>query len=50
MGRLLHTLKTTITALQSMKLFTAKKDSKRSWPEDYLYMLAVNACGGGAEA
>uniref|UniRef100_A0AAV1V3T6 CCHC-type domain-containing protein n=1 Tax=Peronospora matthiolae TaxID=2874970 RepID=A0AAV1V3T6_9STRA len=51
LGRLLHTFKTTITASQSMRLFTARKDTKRSWPEHYLYMVAVcDACGGGAEA
>ncbi|CAI5716841.1 unnamed protein product [Hyaloperonospora brassicae] len=50
MGRLLHTLKTTITASQSMNLFTARKDPKRSWPAHYLHMVAVcDACGGGAE-
>ncbi|CAI5705531.1 unnamed protein product [Peronospora effusa] len=43
--------RTTITASQLMKLFTAKKDHKRSWTEHYLYMVAVcDACGGGAEA
>ncbi|CAH0483069.1 unnamed protein product [Peronospora belbahrii] len=51
MGRLLHTFRTTITASQSMKLFTARKDPKRSLPEHFLYLAAVcNACGGGAEA
>ncbi|CAI5705640.1 unnamed protein product [Peronospora effusa] len=34
-----------------MKLFTAKKDHKSSWPEHNLYMVALSdACGGGAEA
>ncbi|CAI5704016.1 unnamed protein product [Peronospora effusa] len=37
MERLHQTFKTTITASQSMKLFTAKKYSKRSWTEHYLY-------------
>ena len=50
MGRLLHTFGTTITASQSMKLFTARKEPKRSWPEHFLYLVAVcDACGGGAE-
>ena len=51
MGRLLHTFKTTITSSQRLKLSTIRKDPERSWPEHYLYMVAVcNACGGGAEA
>lgn len=47
MERLLQTYKTTITASQSTQLFTARKDPKRSWPEHYLYLVAVSdACGG----
>ena len=42
--------KTTITASQSMKLFTVKKDPKRSWPEHYLYLVAVSDVCGGADA
>ncbi|CAI5707058.1 unnamed protein product [Peronospora farinosa] len=39
--------KTKITASQSIQLFTARKDLKRSWPEHYLYLVAVShACGG----
>ena len=37
MGRLLHTFRTTITASQIIRLFTARKDPKRSWPEHILY-------------
>ena len=50
-GRLLHTLIDYHTTSQSMKLFTAKKDLKKAWPEHYLYMMAMSdACNGGAEA
>ena len=49
MQRMLDTFKTTITAAQAMKLFTAKKDGKRSWPEHYLYLVAVSDAAGGAE-
>ena len=49
MQRILDTFKTTITAAQAMKLFTAKKKSKRSWPEHYLYLVAVSDAANGAE-
>ncbi|CAH0484582.1 unnamed protein product [Peronospora farinosa] len=39
-----------ITASQSMKLFTAKMNPKRSWPEHYLYLVAVSDVCGGADA
>ena len=42
MQRMLYTFKTTITAAHAMKLFTAKKESKRSWPEHYLYLVVVS--------
>ena len=32
-----------------MKLFTAKKDMKRSWPAHYLYLVAVSDAAGGDE-
>ncbi|KAL7691163.1 hypothetical protein Plhal304r1_c010g0040181 [Plasmopara halstedii] len=34
-----------------MRLFTARKDAKRTWPEHYLYLVAVSdACeGAGAQ-
>ena len=47
--RMLDTFKTSITAAQAMKLFTAKKDMKRSWPEHYLYLVAVSDASGGAK-
>ena len=51
MDRLLHTFRTTITELQSMNILTARKYPKRSWPEHFLYLVAVyDTCGGGAEA
>ncbi|GAB9471347.1 unnamed protein product, partial [Globisporangium polare] len=50
MERLHLTFKTTITSAQSTKLLTAKKDPKRSWPEHFLYLVAVSDATGGAEA
>ena len=32
-----------------MKLFTTEKENKRSWPEHYLYLVAVIDAAGGAE-
>uniref|UniRef100_A0AAV1TGU4 CCHC-type domain-containing protein n=1 Tax=Peronospora matthiolae TaxID=2874970 RepID=A0AAV1TGU4_9STRA len=49
MQRMLDTFKTTITAAQAMKLFTTRKEGKRSWPEHYLYLVAVSDAAGGAE-
>ena len=49
MQRMIDTFKTTITAAQAMKLFTTKKENKRSWPEHYLYLVAVSDAAGGAE-
>uniref|UniRef100_A0AAV1T8V5 Uncharacterized protein n=1 Tax=Peronospora matthiolae TaxID=2874970 RepID=A0AAV1T8V5_9STRA len=49
MQRMLDTFKTTITAPQAMKVFTAKKESKRSWPEHYLYLFAVSDAANSAE-
>ena len=49
MQRMLYTIKTTITAAQVMKLFTTKKENKRSWPEHYLYLVTVSDAAGGAE-
>ena len=48
MKLMLDTFKTTITAAQAMKLFVAKKEIKRSWPEHYLYLVAVSDAAGGA--
>ena len=49
MQRMLDTFKTTITAAQARNPFTAKKESKRSFPEHYLYLVAVSDAAGGAE-
>uniref|UniRef100_A0AAV1VE91 CCHC-type domain-containing protein n=1 Tax=Peronospora matthiolae TaxID=2874970 RepID=A0AAV1VE91_9STRA len=49
MQRMLDTFRTTITAAQAMKLFTTRKEGKRSWPEHYLYLVAVSDAAGGAE-
>lgn len=50
MCQLLATFKTSITASQAMKLFMQKKDSKRTWAEHYLYMVAVSDARGGADS
>uniref|UniRef100_A0AAV1UM57 Transposase n=1 Tax=Peronospora matthiolae TaxID=2874970 RepID=A0AAV1UM57_9STRA len=47
MYQLLATYKTTITASQEMKLFMRKKDSKRTWAEHYLYMVAISDVRAG---
>lgn len=50
MERMLKAFKTNITPAQAIKLFTAPKNTRRSWSERYMYMLAVSeACGGGAD-
>lgn len=49
MQRLLHTFATKITPAQSMKIFTAPKNPKRSWTEHYLYLVAVSEACGGAD-
>ncbi|GMF18948.1 unnamed protein product [Phytophthora fragariaefolia] len=50
MERMLETYKTNITPAQAMKLLTASKDPKRTWPEHYMYLVAISeACGGGAD-
>lgn len=45
--RMLQTFKTTSTPAQAVKLFTSPKDSKRSWPEHFMYMAAVSKATGG---
>ena len=50
MQRLLHTFATKITPAQSMKVFTAPKNSKRSWTKHYLYLVAVREACGGADS
>ncbi|KAG6587155.1 Integrase catalytic core protein [Phytophthora cinnamomi] len=50
MEKMLETFKTNITPAQAMQLFTAPKDTKRTWPEHYMYLVAVSeATGGGAD-
>ena len=49
MQRLLHTFATKITPAQSMKMCTAAKNSRRSWAEHYLYLVAVSEACGGAD-
>ncbi|ETL87963.1 hypothetical protein L917_12953 [Phytophthora nicotianae] len=39
MEKILETFKTNITPAQVMKLFAAPKDSRRTWPEHYIYLL-----------
>uniref|UniRef100_A0AAV1T9S2 Uncharacterized protein n=1 Tax=Peronospora matthiolae TaxID=2874970 RepID=A0AAV1T9S2_9STRA len=46
----LRTFKTSITASQAMKLFMAKKDARRIWAENFLYMVAVSEARGGADS
>ena len=50
MKKLRHTFKTTITTAQSMKFLASKKDPKRSFPDPYLYLVAVRDACGGAES
>ncbi|KAG6612645.1 Integrase catalytic core protein [Phytophthora cinnamomi] len=48
--RMIEAFNTNITPAQAMKLFTAAKDGNRSWPEHYMYLVAISeACGGGAD-
>uniref|UniRef100_H3GBI0 CCHC-type domain-containing protein n=1 Tax=Phytophthora ramorum TaxID=164328 RepID=H3GBI0_PHYRM len=42
MERMLDAFKTNITPAQAMKMFTASKDTKRPWPEHYMYLVAVS--------
>ncbi|KAG2858894.1 hypothetical protein PC129_g7246 [Phytophthora cactorum] len=50
MEKILEAFKTNLTPAQAMKLFTAPKDAKRTWPEHYMYLVAISeACGGGAD-
>ncbi|KAG3192352.1 hypothetical protein PC128_g10595 [Phytophthora cactorum] len=50
MKRKLELFKTNITPAQVMKMFMAPKDSKRAWPEYYMYLMAIlEACGGDAD-
>uniref|UniRef100_A0AAV1TQY3 CCHC-type domain-containing protein n=1 Tax=Peronospora matthiolae TaxID=2874970 RepID=A0AAV1TQY3_9STRA len=47
--QLLLTFKTTITASQAMNLFMAKKETRRTWAEHFLFMVAVSEARGGAD-
>ncbi|OWZ20852.1 hypothetical protein PHMEG_0004680, partial [Phytophthora megakarya] len=50
MERMLDTFRTTITPAQATKLFMVPKDTKRSWPEHFLYLVAVlEAYEGGSD-
>ena len=49
MNRMLNMFETTITAAQTIRLFTTKKDVKRSWSEHYLYLVAFSDAVGDAE-
>lgn len=42
--------RTTITASQTMKLFMTKKEARRTWAEQFLYMVAFNDARGGADS
>eukprot|EP00644_Phytophthora_capsici_P005568 jgi/Phyca11/76641/gw1.2.755.1 len=48
MERMLETFKTNITPAQAVKLFTMPKDPKRTWPEHYMYLVAVSEASGGS--
>ena len=50
MEQLLRTLKTAITASQAIKLFMAKKDARRTWAKNFLYMIAVSEARGSADS
>ncbi|OWZ04657.1 hypothetical protein PHMEG_00023404 [Phytophthora megakarya] len=46
MEKMLEAFRRSITPAQAMNLFVEPKSSKRSWPEHYMYLLAVlDACG-----
>ncbi|GMF42895.1 unnamed protein product [Phytophthora fragariaefolia] len=48
MERMLDAFKTNITPAQAMKLLTAPKDAKRSWPEHYMYLVAISEATGSS--
>ncbi|KAE9174481.1 hypothetical protein PF004_g26649 [Phytophthora fragariae] len=48
MERMLDAFKTNITPAQAMKLFTAPKDAKRSWPEHYMYLVTISEATGSS--
>ncbi|OWZ02249.1 hypothetical protein PHMEG_00026224 [Phytophthora megakarya] len=49
MQRMLDTFNVQITPEQSLKLFNAPKSGKRTWTENYLYLVAVREACGGAD-
>ena len=49
MGRMLATFKSSVTAAQSMNRFAQRKDPKRTWPEQFLYLVEVGDARGGAD-
>ncbi|KAG3117026.1 hypothetical protein PI125_g4153 [Phytophthora idaei] len=44
---MLGAFKTNITPAQAMKLFTAANDTRRSWPQHYMYLVAISEASGG---
>lgn len=48
MEKMLEALKTHITPAQSMQLVTRPEDSKKTWTEHYLYLVAVAEVSEGA--
>ncbi|POM66265.1 Mitochondrial Carrier (MC) Family, partial [Phytophthora palmivora] len=50
MEQMLETFKTHITPAQAMALFVQPKESKRTWAEHFMYLVAISdASGGGAD-
>ena len=47
--RMNDAFQTKVPASQALKLFTAKKDPKRTWPEHYLYLVALAEIVGNAD-
>lgn len=46
--KMLHVYKFNIMPGQAVRIFTAKKDRKRSWQEHFLYLVAVREAAGEA--
>ncbi|DBA03963.1 TPA: hypothetical protein N0F65_010616 [Lagenidium giganteum] len=49
MDRMMKAFKTTLSTAQAIKLFTARKDAKRSWQEHLLYLVAVGEAAGTSD-
>ncbi|DBA02829.1 TPA: hypothetical protein N0F65_006619 [Lagenidium giganteum] len=45
----MEAFKTTLSTAQAIKLFTARKDAKRSWREHLLYLVAVGEAAGTSD-